>query len=31
MKLYGSRNSRSLRCVWALEEAGAAYDYVRSG
>jgi len=29
MKLYGSRNSRSLRCVWALEEAGATYDYVR--
>jgi glutathione S-transferase len=29
MKLYGSRNSRSLRCVWALEEAAARYDYVR--
>ena len=29
MKLYGSRNSRSLRCTWALEEAGAAYDYQR--
>jgi glutathione S-transferase len=29
MKLYGSRNSRSLRCVWALEEAGAEYDYQR--
>ena len=29
MKLYGSRNSRSLRCVWALEEAGATYDYQR--
>ena len=29
MKLYGSKNSRSLRCVWALEEAGATYDYRR--
>ncbi|MBL8310804.1 MAG: glutathione S-transferase family protein [Burkholderiales bacterium] len=29
MKLFGSRNSRSLRCVWALEEAGASYDYQR--
>lgn len=29
MKLYGSRNSRSLRCAWALEEAGATYDYQR--
>ncbi len=29
MKLYGSRNSRSLRCAWALEEAGASYDYRR--
>lgn len=29
MKLYGSRNSRSLRCVWALEEAAAIYDYQR--
>ena len=29
MKIYGSRNSRSLRCVWALEEAGASYDYQR--
>ncbi len=29
MKLYGSRNSRSLRCAWALEEAGAPYDYQR--
>ena len=27
MKLYGSKNSRSLRCTWALEEAGATYDY----
>ena len=29
MKLYGSRNSRSLRCAWALEEANATYDYQR--
>ena len=29
MKLYGSKNSRSLRCVWALEEAGATYEYQR--
>lgn len=29
MKLYGSRNSRSLRCAWALEEAGVTYDYQR--
>jgi glutathione S-transferase len=29
MKLYGSKNSRSMRCAWALEEAGAAYDYQR--
>ena len=29
MKLYGSKNSRSLRCAWALEEAGATYDYQR--
>jgi glutathione S-transferase len=29
MKLYGSRNSRSLRCAWALEEAGATYEYQR--
>ena len=27
MKLYGSKNSRSLRCAWALEEVGASYDY----
>ncbi|MBC7710134.1 MAG: glutathione S-transferase family protein [Rhizobacter sp.] len=27
MKLYGSKNSRSLRCTWALEEVGASYDY----
>ena len=29
MKLYGTRNSRSLRCAWALEEAGVVYDYQR--
>lgn len=29
MKIYGSKNSRSLRPVWALEEAGATYDYQR--
>jgi glutathione S-transferase len=29
MKLYGSKNSRSLRCAWALEEAGATYEYQR--
>lgn len=29
MKLYGSRNSRSLRCAWALEEVNATYDYQR--
>ena len=28
MKLYGCPNSRSLRAVWALEEATADYEYV---
>ncbi|KAA3649231.1 MAG: glutathione S-transferase family protein [Proteobacteria bacterium] len=28
LTLYGCPNSRSLRAVWALEEAGADYDYV---
>ncbi len=28
MKLYGCPNSRSLRAVWALEEAAAEYQYV---
>jgi len=28
MKLYGYRNGRTLRALWALEEAGAQYDYV---
>ncbi len=29
MKLYGSKNSRSIRVAWALEEAGASYEYQR--
>lgn len=28
MKLYGYRNGRTLRALWALEEVGAPYDYV---
>jgi glutathione S-transferase len=28
VKLYGCPNSRSLRVAWALEEAGAQYEYV---
>ncbi|TVO68777.1 glutathione S-transferase family protein [Denitromonas ohlonensis] len=28
LTIYGCPNSRSLRAVWALEEAGAEYDYV---
>lgn len=28
MTLYGYRNGRTLRALWALEEAGAQYDYV---
>jgi glutathione S-transferase len=28
MKLYGYRNGRTLRALWALEEVGAQYDYV---
>lgn len=28
MKLYGYRNGRTLRPLWALEEVGAAYEYV---
>lgn len=27
LKLYGCPNTRSMRVAWALEEAGAAYDY----
>lgn len=29
LKLYGCPNSRSLRAAWALEEAGAEYEYHR--
>jgi len=28
MKLYGFRNGRTLRALWALEETGAEYKYV---
>jgi len=28
MKLYGYRNGRTLRALWALEEVGAGYEYV---
>lgn len=28
MKLYGYRNGRTLRALWALEEVGAQYEYV---
>ncbi len=28
MKLYGYRNGRTLRALWALEEAGVEYEYV---
>ena len=28
MRVYGFPNTRSARVVWALEEAGATYDYV---
>ena len=28
MKLYGYRNGRTLRALWALEEARAEYEYV---
>ena len=28
MKLYGMQQSRSFRCLWALEESGLEYDYV---
>ena len=27
MKLYGYRNGRTLRALWALEEVGATYEY----
>lgn len=29
LKIYGMANSRSMRVVWALEEIGVAYDYVK--
>jgi glutathione S-transferase len=29
LTVFGFPNSRSARAVWALEEAGAGYDYVR--
>lgn len=28
MKLYGYRNGRTFRALWALEEVGAQYEYV---
>lgn len=28
LKLYGLGESRSFRCLWALEEAGVEYEYV---
>ena len=28
MRLYGYRNGRTLRALWALEEVGATYEYV---
>ena len=28
MKLYGMQQSRSFRCLWALEESGLEYEYV---
>jgi glutathione S-transferase len=28
LKLYGYRNGRTLRVLWALEEVGATYEYV---
>ena len=28
LKLYGLGESRSFRCLWALEEAGLEYEYV---
>lgn len=27
-KLYGTRNSRAFRCLWALEECGVPYELV---
>lgn len=28
MKLYGTKNTRSFRCVWAAEEVGLNYEYI---
>ena len=28
MKLFGMQQSRSFRCLWALEEAGIEYEYI---
>ena len=28
MKLYGMQQSRSFRCLWALEESGLRYEYI---
>lgn len=28
MKLYGTPNTRSTRVAWALEEAGAEYEFI---
>lgn len=30
MKLYGFGQSRSFRCLWALEEAGIEYEYINT-
>ena len=30
MKLYGFGQSRSFRCLWALEEAGIGYEYINT-
>lgn len=30
MKLYGFGQSRSFRCLWALEEAGMEYEYINT-
>lgn len=29
MKLYGYKNGRTLRALWALEEVGISFDYVQ--
>ncbi len=30
IKLYGFAQSRSFRCLWALEEAGVEYEYINA-